>query len=56
MRSDRPRLPDNGRVGVGKTIEAGLIPRGVAGSKRAEELRRDYLPKALITERKWQRA
>jgi ATP-dependent helicase HepA len=53
IRSDRPRLLIADEVGVGKTIEAGLILKEL----RAREDISSVLvicPKALVAERKWQ--
>lgn len=52
IRSDRPRLLIADEVGVGKTIEAGLILREL---QARQEIRSICIicPKPLVTERKW---
>jgi len=54
IRSDRPRLLVADGVGVGKTIEAGLILRELQARR---EIRSVLIicPRPLVTERKWQR-
>ncbi|MDO5538148.1 MAG: SNF2-related protein, partial [Desulfovibrionaceae bacterium] len=54
IRSDRPRLLIADSVGVGKTIEAGLILRELQARR---DLRSVLIicPKPLLTEKKWQR-
>jgi len=54
IRSDRPRLLIADEVGVGKTIEAGLILRELQARR---DLRSVLVlcPKALVTDRKWER-
>ena len=53
IRSDRPRLLIADGVGVGKTIEAGLILRELQARR---EIRSVLIicPRPLVTERKWQ--
>ena len=53
IRSDRPRLLIADGVGVGKTIEAGLIMRELAARDAANSVL-IICPKALIAERKWE--
>ena len=53
IRSDRPRLLIADEVGVGKTIEAGLILRELQ-SRRDINSVLIICPKPLVTERKWQ--
>ena len=53
IRSDRPRLLIADGVGVGKTIEAGLIMRELAARDAANSVL-IMCPKALIAERKWE--
>ena len=53
IRSDRPRLLIADEVGVGKTIEAGLILRELQ-SRRDVNSVLILCPKPLVTERKWQ--
>lgn len=54
IRSDRPRLLIADGVGVGKTIEAGLILRELQARR---EIRSVLIvcPRPLVTERKWQK-
>ena len=54
IRSDRPRLLIADSVGVGKTIEAGLILRELQARR---EIRRVLIacPRPLVTEEKWRR-
>jgi len=54
IQADRPRLLIADSVGVGKTIEAGLILRELQARR---EIRRVLIicPRPLVTERKWQR-
>ena len=54
MRSDRPRLLIADEVGVGKTIEAGLILRELQARSELNSVM-IICPKALITERKWEK-
>lgn len=53
IRSDQPRLLIADSVGVGKTIEAGLILREL---QARQDLRRILIicPRPLVTEKKWQ--
>ncbi|MCK5845069.1 MAG: DEAD/DEAH box helicase, partial [Victivallales bacterium] len=54
IKSDRPRLLIADSVGVGKTIEAGLILRELQARR---DIRRVLIacPRPLVTEKKWQR-
>jgi len=54
IRSDRPRLLIADEVGVGKTIEAGLILRELQARKDMRSVL-VLCPKALVTDRKWER-
>jgi len=54
MRSDRPRLLIADEVGVGKTIEAGLILRELQSRSDLNSVL-VICPKALVAERKWER-
>ena len=54
IRSDRPRLLIADEVGVGKTIEAGLILRELQARKDVKSVL-VLCPKALVTDRKWER-
>lgn len=54
IRSDRPRLLIADGVGVGKTIEAGLILRELQARHNVRSVL-IICPKALVTEQKWQR-
>lgn len=54
IRSDRPRLLIADGVGVGKTIEAGLILRELQARHDVRSVL-IICPKALVTEQKWQR-
>jgi len=54
IRSDRPRLLIADEVGVGKTIEAGLILRELQARKDMKSVL-VLCPKALVTDRKWER-
>ena len=53
IRSDRPRLLVADEVGVGKTIEAGLILRELQARRNIRTVM-IICPKALVAERKWQ--
>lgn len=53
IRSDRPRLLIADEVGVGKTIEAGLILREIQARRDIESIL-IICPKPLVIERKWQ--
>src|SRR5712692_255764 len=53
IHSDRPRLLLADEVGVGKTIEAGLILRELQARKDVRSVL-VICPKPLVTERKWQ--
>ncbi len=53
IHSDRPRLLLADEVGVGKTIEAGLILRELQARKDMHSIL-IICPKPLVTERKWQ--
>ena len=52
IRSDRPRLLIADEVGVGKTIEAGLILKELQARREIESVL-IICPKPLVTERKW---
>jgi superfamily II DNA or RNA helicase len=54
IRSDRPRLLIADEVGVGKTIEAGLILRELQARKDVKSVL-VLCPKTLVTDRKWER-
>ena len=54
IRSDRPRLLIADGVGVGKTIEAGLILRELQARRDIKSIL-IICPRPLVTERKWQR-
>lgn len=54
IRSDRPRLLIADEVGVGKTIEAGLMMRELQARTEIESVL-VICPKSLVTEKKWQR-
>ena len=54
IRSDRPRLLIADEVGVGKTIEAGLILRELQARNNLSSVL-VLCPKALVTDRKWER-
>ena len=53
IHADRPRLLIADSVGVGKTIEAGLILRELQARREVRSVL-IICPRALITERKWQ--
>ncbi len=53
IRSDRPRLLIADGVGVGKTIEAGLILRELQARRDIKSIL-IICPRPLVTERKWQ--
>src|SRR5579859_1272218 len=53
IHADRPRLLIADEVGVGKTIEAGLILRELQARKDVRSVL-IICPKPLVTERKWQ--
>ena len=53
IRSDRPRLLIADGVGVGKTIEAGLILRELQARREIQSVL-IICPRPLVTERKWQ--
>lgn len=53
IRSDRPRMLIADGVGVGKTIEAGLILRELQARRDIESIL-IICPRPLVTERKWQ--
>ena len=53
IRSDRPRLLIADGVGVGKTIEAGLILRELQARRDIRSIL-IICPRPLVTERKWQ--
>ena len=53
IRSDRPRLLIADGVGVGKTIEAGLILRELQARREVKSVL-IICPRPLVTERKWQ--
>ncbi len=54
IRSDRPRLLIADGVGVGKTIEAGLILRELQARREINSIL-IICPRPLVTERKWER-
>ena len=54
IRSDRPRLLIADSVGVGKTIEAGLILRELQARREVKSVL-IICPRALVTEEKWLR-
>ena len=54
IRSDRPRLLIADGVGVGKTIEAGLILRELQARREIKSIL-IICPRPLVTERKWER-
>ena len=54
IRSDRPRLLIADEVGVGKTIESGLILRELQARKDVKSVL-VICPKALVIDQKWQR-
>ena len=54
IHADRPRLLIADEVGVGKTIEAGLILRELQARKEVKSVL-VLCPKALVTDRKWER-
>jgi superfamily II DNA or RNA helicase len=54
IRSDRPRLLIADGVGVGKTIEAGLIMRELQARREIHSVL-IICPRPLVTERKWER-
>ena len=53
IRSDRPRLLIADSVGVGKTIEAGLILRELEARREVKSIL-IICPRPLVTERKWE--
>lgn len=53
IRSDRPRLLIADSVGVGKTIEAGLIMRELQARRDVRSIL-VICPRPLVTERKWE--
>lgn len=54
VRADRPRLLIADEVGVGKTIEAGLILRELQARREVRSVL-IICPKALVADRKWER-
>ena len=54
IRSDRPRLLIADGVGVGKTIEAGLILRELQARREIQSVL-IICPRPLVTERKWEK-
>jgi superfamily II DNA or RNA helicase len=54
IRSDRPRLLIADGVGVGKTIEAGLILREIQARRDVRSVL-TICPRPLVTEKKWQK-
>ena len=54
IRSDRPRMLIADGVGVGKTIEAGLILRELQARREIKSVL-IICPRPLVTERKWER-